>query len=149
MATVVLDDLNQLQRPSVITACSQIECPSNTPLLTHRISPIIIHTKYTKLALKKKREAEAKAKAEEAALAAANGGGGSGAVQTPGTAPSAAATTNEESKKVSLLGVGGKKKQTGAGGPKQKKRSPGEIRIQKGEREGLCMLIVFLLGSRC
>ena len=92
------------------------------------------------LALKKKREAEAKAKAEEAALAAANGAGG--AVQTPGTAPSAAATTNE-SKKVSLLGVGGKKKQTGAGGPKQKKRSPGEIRIQKGEREGLCMLIVF------
>ena len=81
------------------------------------------------LALKKKREAEAKAKAEEAALAAASGG----AVQTPGTAPSAAATN--ESKKVSLLGVGGKKKQTGAGGPKQKKRSPGEIRIQKGEIE--------------
>ena len=81
------------------------------------------------LALKKKREAEAKAKAEEAALAAANGG----AVQTPGTAPSATATTNEP-KKVSLLGVGGKKKQSGAGGPKQKKRSPGEIRIQKGER---------------
>lgn len=74
------------------------------------------------LALKKKREAEAKAAAEEAAAA--------GAVQTPGTAPSAA----DSSKKVSLLGVGGKKKKTGAGGANgQKKRSPGEIRIQKGE----------------
>jgi len=72
------------------------------------------------LALKKKREAEAKAAAEEAAAA--------GAVQTPGTAPSAA----DSSKKVSLLGVGGKKKKTGAGGANgQKKRSPGEIRIQK------------------
>ena len=74
------------------------------------------------LALKKKREAEAKAAAEEAAAA--------GAVQTPGTAPSAA----NSSKKVSLLGVGGKKKKTGVGGANgQKKRSPGEIRIQKGE----------------
>ena len=83
------------------------------------------------LALKKKREAEAKAKAAEEAAANADGGG---AVQTPGTAPSAAAGST---KKVSLLGVGGKKKQTGAGGPKQKKRSPGEIRIQKGEIENV------------
>lgn len=77
------------------------------------------------LALKKKREAEAKARAEEEAAAQA-----AGAVQTPGTAPSAA----DASKKVSLLGVGGKKKKTGgAGANGQKKRSPGEIRIQKGE----------------
>ena len=77
------------------------------------------------LALKKKREAEAKARADEEAAAQA-----AGAVQTPGTAPSAA----DASKKVSLLGVGGKKKRTGgAGANGQKKRSPGEIRIQKGE----------------
>ncbi|KAL7547193.1 hypothetical protein ACHAWF_010509 [Thalassiosira exigua] len=75
------------------------------------------------LALKKKREAEAKAKAEAEAAAA----GGGGAVQSPGSAPS-----SESSKKVSLLGVGGKKKRsdkTGANGAKR--RSPGEIRIQK------------------
>jgi len=69
------------------------------------------------LALKKKREAEAKAKAEaEAAAAASPGGGGS---QAP--------------EKVSILGIGGKKKKDGgkggAGG--SKKRTPGEIRIQK------------------
>ncbi len=77
------------------------------------------------LALKKKREAEAKAKAEAEAAAAS-------AVQTPGTAPSASSSTN----KVSLLGIGGKKKKTdGSSGPNgTKKRSPGEIRIQKGER---------------
>ena len=75
------------------------------------------------LALKKKREAEAKAKAE------ADGSGS--AVQSPGTAPSSS------SNKVSLLGaVGGKKKKsdgTGSGGTK--KRTPGEIRIQKGEED--------------
>lgn len=76
------------------------------------------------LALKKKREAEAKAKAdEEAAMATTTGDEVS---QTPGTAPAA---------KVSLLGIGGKKKKAdGIGGATgQKKRSPGEIRIQKGE----------------
>lgn len=83
------------------------------------------------LALKKKREAEAKAKEAEAA-AQANGGGGFGsAVQTPGSAPSA--PTAESSNKVSLLGVGGKKKKSGTGPNGTKKRTPGEIRIQKGE----------------
>jgi hypothetical protein len=57
------------------------------------------------LALKKKREADKKQAAEEAA---ANPGG-----------------------KVSLLGVGGQKKKSGNGAT-GKKRTPGEIRIQKG-----------------
>jgi hypothetical protein len=88
------------------------------------------------LALKKKREAEAKAKAEAEAAAASSV---EGAVQSPGSAPSSAsggAATESSSNKVSLLGVGGKKKKAdGAGvvGNGQKKRSPGEIRIQKGE----------------
>lgn len=66
------------------------------------------------LALKKKRETEAKAKAEAEAAAAASPGGGA-------------------AEKVSILGIGGKKKKDGgkggAGG--SKKRTPGEIRIQK------------------
>mmetsp|Transcript_30386 Transcript_30386/g.71116 ORF Transcript_30386/g.71116 Transcript_30386/m.71116 type:complete len:214 (-) Transcript_30386:382-1023(-) len=66
------------------------------------------------LALKKKRETEAKAKAEADAAAAASPGGGA-------------------AEKVSILGIGGKKKKDGgkggAGG--SKKRTPGEIRIQK------------------
>jgi hypothetical protein len=77
------------------------------------------------LALKKKREAEAKAKAEaEAAAAASPGGGGGGGGDASPPAP----------EKASLLGIGGKKKKDsskdGTGG---KKRTPGEIRIQKGE----------------
>mmetsp|Transcript_16877 Transcript_16877/g.29045 ORF Transcript_16877/g.29045 Transcript_16877/m.29045 type:complete len:229 (+) Transcript_16877:67-753(+) len=80
------------------------------------------------LALKKKREAEAKAKAEAEAAAAA--AGGEGAVQTPGTAPS---SSSSSSNKVSLLGVGGRRRKesdkSGANGTK--KRTPGEIRIQK------------------
>lgn len=64
------------------------------------------------LALKKKREAEAKAAAE---------------------APTA--TTAEappETEKVSLLGIGGKKKTKSGDTNGSKKRTPGEIRIQKG-----------------
>lgn len=86
------------------------------------------------LALKKKREAEAKAKAEAEAAAA---------VQEPSSAPmevdastsSSSSSTNNSSKKVSLLGIGGKKKKSDDGGAKNgtKKRTPGEIRIQKGE----------------
>mmetsp|Transcript_14130 Transcript_14130/g.25558 ORF Transcript_14130/g.25558 Transcript_14130/m.25558 type:complete len:223 (+) Transcript_14130:161-829(+) len=73
------------------------------------------------LKLKKKKEAEAKAKAEAEAAAAPDGG----AVQSPGTAPSA-------SNKVSLLGaVGGKKKKSDGTVSNGKKRTPGEIRIQK------------------
>lgn len=71
------------------------------------------------LALKKKREAEAKAKAEAEAAAKANG---TATVQAPA-----------DSNKVSLLGIGGKKKKAndGNGASGKKKRTPGEIRIQK------------------
>ena len=84
------------------------------------------------LALKKKREAEAKAKAEaEAAAAAQSPPSGQDAVMGEATTATAA---NGDGGKVSLLGIGGKKKKkengTGGGG---KKRSPGEIRIQKGQ----------------
>ena len=86
------------------------------------------------LALKKKREAEAKAKAEAEAAAAASPGGGA-AAQAP--------------EKVSILGIGGKKKKDGgkdgAGG--SKKRTPGEIRIQKGETEHACVSYVLLCGT--
>jgi hypothetical protein len=78
------------------------------------------------LALKKKREAEAKAAAE--------------ASTNPSSAPSSAgestsssiAANNDNANKVSLLGIGGKKKEKNGGGG-TKKRTPGEIRIQKGE----------------
>jgi len=71
------------------------------------------------LALKKKREAEAKAKAAASAEEQAAG--------TP--------TATPEMKKVSLFGVGGKKKQgNGEGKTTGKKRTPGEIRIQKGKQ---------------
>lgn len=67
------------------------------------------------LALKKKREAEAKAKAEAAAQA------------PPDSQPSS-------EPKVSLLGIGGKKKKDKSEGKSGgKKRTPGEIRIQKGK----------------
>jgi membrane protein involved in colicin uptake len=77
------------------------------------------------LALKKKREAEAKVAAEEKAEADKM------QVEEPASA-AAAATTGPA--KVSLLGIGGKKKTTKNGESKTggKKRSPGEIRIQKG-----------------
>jgi len=65
------------------------------------------------LALKKKREAEAKAKSEAAAQAPP--------VSQPSSEP-----------KVSLLGIGGKKKKDKSDGKSGgKKRTPGEIRIQK------------------
>lgn len=70
------------------------------------------------LALKKKREEEKK-KAEEAAKAAA----AEGSTAAP-----------DDGNKVSLLGVGGKKKKSENGtGTTGKKRTPGEIRIQKGK----------------
>jgi len=74
------------------------------------------------LALKKKREAEARAKAEADAAAAKNGGP---TVQAP--------SSDSNSNKVSLLGIGGKKKKAydGNGASGKKKRTPGEIRIQK------------------
>jgi hypothetical protein len=76
------------------------------------------------LALKKKREAEAKVAAEEKAEA--------DKMQVEAPASASAAATGPA--KVSLLGIGGKKKTTKNGESKTggKKRSPGEIRIQKG-----------------
>lgn len=76
------------------------------------------------LALKKKREAEAKAAAEEAERAKADGDNGDG---TSGGGPEA------PPEKVSLLGIGGKKKNKNGEKTGGKKRSPGEIRIQKGK----------------
>ena len=38
----------------------------------------------------------------------------------------------KKAEKVSVLGIGGKKQATTANGAPTKKRSPGEIRIQKG-----------------
>ena len=70
------------------------------------------------LALKKKREAEAKAAAEEAVRAKEE--------PTSGADESAG-----QPEKVSLLGIGGKK-QANSKKSTGKKRSPGEIRIQKG-----------------
>lgn len=72
------------------------------------------------LALKKKREAERK-EAEEAKNNAAKA-----AASGEATAPAAPGGT------VSLFGIGGEKKTKKGEGP-GKKRSPGEIRIQKGE----------------
>jgi len=74
------------------------------------------------LALKKKRAAEAKEKAEADAAAAM--------IETEQVSePSSGAG------KVSLLGVGGKKKKDSGENGKQngKRRTPGELRIQKGE----------------
>ena len=87
----------------------------------HRIKQLDQHSHLIMLALKKKREAEAKAKAEAEAAAAASPGGKDGAsAQAP--------------EKVSILGIGGKKKKdSGKDGAGGKKRTPGEIRIQKGE----------------
>jgi len=72
------------------------------------------------LALKKKREVEAKAKADEAARAK----------EEPADNTEASAGDGQP-EKVSLLGIGGKKKDVNSQKTKGKKRSPGEIRIQK------------------
>jgi hypothetical protein len=81
------------------------------------------------LALKKKRESEAKARAAAEAEA------------TPSAmdldkqeAGDDAGQDSSAPKKLSLLGVAGKKKSKSEnGGSAGKKRTPGEIRIQKGE----------------
>eukprot|EP01083_Nonionella_stella_P075347 204813_1 len=80
------------------------------------------------LALKKKR-AEEKARMEAEAAAAAT-------VETPSSEPTDTASTSTNTtggvKKVSLLGIGGKKKKTTEQGKvNAKRRTPGEIRIQK------------------
>ena len=86
------------------------------------------------LALKKKREAERKQAAEEEAAAAAttNNNNNGGTTATPPT--------------LSLLGVGGKKQvKNGDSATAVKKRTPGEIRIQKGSFVLLVALVVTLL----
>ena len=86
------------------------------------------------LALKKKREAEKK-EAEEREEAAKRDNGGS-------TAPAAPAG------QVSLFGIGGEKK-TKKGETPGKKRSPGEIRIQKGKFSILkfCQILIHGMSS--
>ena len=85
------------------------------------------------LALKKKREAEAKAKQAEESAAAVIG------TTSPSTEPGSSNNTNS---KVSLLGIGGKtlSKNTSNGSSSRggKKRTPGEIRIQKGMFHIVC-----------
>ena len=85
------------------------------------------------LALKKKREAERKQAAEEeAAAAATNNNNNNNGGTTPPT--------------LSLLGVGGKKQvKNGDSATAVKKRTPGEIRIQKGSFVLLVALVVTLL----
>ena len=98
----------------------------------HRIKQPDEQSHRIMLALKKKREAEAKAKAEAEAAAAAS---------PDGKQDGASAQAPE---KVSILGIGGKKKKdSGKDGAGSKKRTPGEIRIQKGEAVVNCMTNAF------
>ena len=86
------------------------------------------------LALKKKREAERKQAAEEEAAAAATNNNNNNGGTTPPT--------------LSLLGVGGKKQvKNGDSATAVKKRTPGEIRIQKGSFVLVVALVVPLLKS--
>ena len=97
------------------------------------------------LALKKKREAEKKQAEEDAARAEA------AASATPGAAsPAPAAAAGGQ---VSLFGIGGEKKSK-KGEQQGAKKTPGEIRIQKGkvsECKPIVLLrvptFVFFLGS--
>lgn len=70
------------------------------------------------LALKKKKEAEKKAAAEAAAAESGN--------------KDESTESSSKPQKVSLLGVGGKKKKDNGSNKEGKKRTAGEIRIQKG-----------------
>jgi hypothetical protein len=75
------------------------------------------------LALKKKREAERKKAEEEAAAAATDAG--------TDNQPNAD-VANDETPKVSLFGIGGEKKNKNRETTSGTKKTPGEIRIQKG-----------------
>jgi hypothetical protein len=103
-------------------------CTTTTERNVPRIktSPCRVLSPPTMLALKKKREQEKK-DAEEAAknsaAAAASGGGGA---EVPPLVPPTGGT-------VSLFGIGGQKKTKKGDEGTGKKRSPGEIRIQRGE----------------
>ncbi len=79
------------------------------------------------LALKKKREAQKKAQEEAEAKAALSG--------ETSESPTEDKASEPKVKKISLIdGVGGKKKKSGEHGKQNgKRRTPGEIRIQKGE----------------
>jgi hypothetical protein len=95
------------------------------------------------LALKKKREAEKK-QAEEAAKAEAAAVASSKTVESPAGAAAPSATGGSGGGQVSLFGIGGEKKskkgeQTGM------KKTPGEIRIQKGKFLYTCQLFVVVL----
>lgn len=87
------------------------------------------------LALKKKREAEAKAAAaaQASASAAPSSAPSSAGESTSSAANDNGATTAASTNKVSLLGIGGKKTSANEKNGGGKKRTPGEIRIQKGE----------------
>lgn len=78
------------------------------------------------LALKKKREAEAKAKAEAAEQQQ---------IQTAGDSEETTPQQTTSTAKVSLLGIGGKKNDRSNEKSVGKKRTPGEIRIQKDIEE--------------
>ncbi|KAL7484599.1 hypothetical protein ACHAW6_014894 [Cyclotella cf. meneghiniana] len=85
------------------------------------------------LALKKKREAEAKAAAaaQASASAAPSSSPSSTGESTSSAANDNGATTAASTNKVSLLGIGGKKTSANEKNGGGKKRTPGEIRIQK------------------
>ena len=106
------------------------------------------------LALKKKREAEQKA----AAAAAAEASSSPATEDTPVAAVTPQNGDNHEAgpAKISLLGIGGiKKKDTSATGNgnnnnnNMKKRTPGEIRIQKGNLSFLCSTTLGLPFALC
>jgi hypothetical protein len=78
------------------------------------------------LALKKKREAE-----QKAAVEAANSVTPDEATEKDNTNDNTG--NNGSNNKVSLLGIGGIKKSNATASNAQKKRTPGEIRIQKGK----------------
>ena len=84
------------------------------------------------LALKKKREEQRKA-AEEAAKA-----------EAASPSVSAPADGAEGGGQVSLFGIGGQKK-TKKGEQTGTKKTPGEIRIQKGTFIGFCIPFLFVL----
>jgi hypothetical protein len=82
------------------------------------------------LALKKKREAEKKRAEEEEAAASAAASTDAGTLQQP----QGDAGVSEETKKVSLFGIGGEKKSKKGEMTTGAKKTPGELRIQKGAK---------------
>lgn len=90
--------------------------------------------------LKKKEEAKPEAKPEAKADDTAMEVEGKSEGETPSTE-----TTGEEKTEtgaVSVLGIGGRRIQPGGGKKPTKKRTPGEIRIQKGKKLALFLILV-------